>query len=365
VSWTGERFSIDLSATGVSNPSDGEDLRADRSQIAVALGNMTLAESTLDRWWGPAWDNSLVLSNNARPIPAITLDRRYTHPFESKWLSWLGPWDMSLIWGQLERERAVPNTQFLGFRFNFRPFHSLELGISRTAQWCGDERPCDAGTFWDLLVGRDNRGDDDLTFENEPGNQTASLDFRWNLTALRAPVAIYGQFMAEDEAGGFPSRYLGQFGIEGSGYALNRWSYRWYVEGSSTSCDFLKSDVIFDCAYNHKVYESGYRHFGRPIGHAADNDARVATIGLTLVDAGEYSWQGYIRSGRLNRGGEADAANSLTFLPQDVLNVEIIHNRPLRYGRLELGLGYDDFGGNLAVPSSNDVRAFIQWRSDL
>jgi len=365
VSWTGERFSVDISATAVSNPSDEKDLRADQSQVSIALGNLTLAASTLDRWWGPAWDSSLVLSNNARPIPAITLDRRYTHPFDSKWLSWLGPWDMSLIWGQLERERAIPNARFLGFRFNFRPIHSLEIGISRTAQWCGDSRPCDASTFWDLLVGRDNRGDDNVTLENEPGNQTAGLDFRWSVASLGLPLAFYGQFMAEDEAGGFPSRYLGQLGVEGSGYVMGRWSYRWYVEASSTSCDFWKTDEIFDCGYNHKVYESGYRYYGRVIGHAVDNDARIATIGLLLLDAGENSWQGYLRNGRLNRGGQLDAANSLTPLPQDVINIEIIHNRPLRYGRLELGLGYDKFGGNIAVPSSNDVRAFIQWRSDL
>ena len=28
--------------------------------------------SVTDRWWGPGWDGSLILSNNARPIPAIT-----------------------------------------------------------------------------------------------------------------------------------------------------------------------------------------------------------------------------------------------------------------------------------------------------
>ena len=82
LSWTGDRWSVDLSGTVVSNPSDDEDVRFDGSEIGVAIGNVTVAASTLDRWWGPAWDNSLVLSSNARPIPALTIDRRFTRPIQ-------------------------------------------------------------------------------------------------------------------------------------------------------------------------------------------------------------------------------------------------------------------------------------------
>ncbi len=162
------------------------------------------------------------------------------------------------------------------------------------------------------LIGRDNRGDDGVSIENEPGNQTAAIDFRWSLLQMGLPLAFYGQFMAEDEAGGFPSRYLGQLGLEGSGHIFEQWSYRWYAEASATSCDFWKSEEIFNCAYNHAIYKTGYRYRGRVLGHSADNDARVITLGFVLVDTGENSCQGYIRSGRLNRGGPPDQANSLT-----------------------------------------------------
>ncbi len=156
ISWFGEHLSIDLRATGVDEPDDDEDIRADGSQIALDFWNLTLAASTLERWWGPGWDGSLILSNNARPIPAITLGRNRTQAFKTKWLSWLGPWDFSLIWGQLEEERVIPNARFFGLRFNFRPVPSLEIGFSRTAQWCGDGRPCDFDTFKNLFFGRDN-----------------------------------------------------------------------------------------------------------------------------------------------------------------------------------------------------------------
>lgn len=364
LSWTGEYFSMRLTGTAVSNPFDREDFRLDGSQIALALGNTTFAISTMDRWWGPAWDSALPLSGNARPLPAFTIDRRYTQPFKSKWLSWLGPWDASFIWGQFEKERAVPNAQFLGFRFDFRPIPSLEIGISRSAQWCGDGRPCDLETFWNLLIGKDNSGDGGVTPENEPGNQTAAIDFRWSATGLGLPIALYAQFMAEDEAGGFPSRYMGQAGIDGSAHVFERWSLRWYAEAAATSCDFWKSDEIFNCAYNHGIYQTGYRYRGRSLGHSVDNDARVVTLGFILVDTGENSWQGYFRTGRLNRGGPQDSANSLTPLPGDISNFELIYNRVIPWGRLEIGVGYDEFGGNSVIPSSNDGRAFIQWRSD-
>ena len=145
---------------------------------------------------------------------------------------------------------------------------------------------------------------------------------------------------------------------------LDDWSYRWFAEAASTTCDFWKDDEIFNCAYNHGIYTTGYRYKGRVIGHAADNDARIVTLGLVLVDPTENAWQGYVRHGRLNRAGPADSAHSLTPLPRDVTNAEIIHHRVLRHGRLEVGVGYERFGSNLSLSASNDFRAFLQWRSD-
>ena len=227
--WFSDNFSIDLNASYADNPADGEDVRADGSQLGVDLGNWSIAASTYDRWWGPGWDGSLILSNNARPIPSLVIGRNRTQAFESKWLSWMGPWDLQVMFGQLEEERAVPNAQFFGMRLNFRPLKGLEFGLSRSAQWCGDGRPCGLDTFWDLLLGKDNIGDDGIGEENEPGNQMAGFDVRWTNLWFETPVSLYGQMIGEDEAGGFPSRYLAQFGIEGSWITQGQTSYRWIV----------------------------------------------------------------------------------------------------------------------------------------
>ncbi|TDJ32894.1 MAG: capsule assembly Wzi family protein, partial [Gammaproteobacteria bacterium] len=199
--WIGDRLSIQLQAQVVDSPADGEDFRADGSAIAVVLGNFSISANMLDRWWGPGWDSNLILSSNARPMPAISIDRNFTDAFESKWLSWLGPWDLAVHFGRFESERHIADTRFFGMRFNFRPIPSLEIGLSRTAQWCGEGRPCGLDIFIDLLLGKDNRGDAGIDQSNEPGNQLAGIDFRWSNRWFGRSNAIYGQAIGEDEAG--------------------------------------------------------------------------------------------------------------------------------------------------------------------
>ncbi|MBT6210167.1 MAG: capsule assembly Wzi family protein [Woeseia sp.] len=361
IRWTNDRIVVDLNVQGVESPADGDDVRADGSLLGVNLGNFTIAASTMERWWGPGWDGSLILSNNARPIPSLTINRGETKPFKSKWLSWIGPWDMSVMWGQLEKERVIPNAKFIGFRFNFRPFDSLELGITRTAQWCGDGRPCGLDTFTDLLIGNDNIGEGGVTAENEPGNQMAGFDFRWSTTRFGTPVALYGQMIGEDEAGGFPSRYLALGGAEMSGLSENgRWSYRWYAEFAGTSCDFVKDD-LFNCAYNQGIYQSGYRYQGRAIGHGADNDALIASFGVMVVGRDDNRFGAIFRAGNLNRGGGFDARNTVTPVALDLLSIDLEYSREFGGGRVEIGAGFQGLENVAGGSTTTDLRAYLSW----
>lgn len=363
MTYTGSWYTASINAQVLDVAGEEEDFRADRSVIATAFGNWSVSVNTLDRWWGPGWDGSIILSNNARPIPAISIDRTFTDAFDTKLLSWLGPWDFSMHFGQFESDRAVPDAQFFGMRFNFRPHRSLEIGLSRTAQWCGEGRPCDLETFLDLLVGRDNRGDDGIDGDNEPGNQLAGFDIRWSTRLLGIPLAVYGQFIGEDEAGGLPSRYLGQFGIEGTGIWRDRWSYRWFGEFAGTACQFYESRKRYNCAYNHSIYETGYRYRGRSVGHSIENDAEIVTIGLILQNEEETEWAATLRVGELNAGGEPDFANTLTPTPQELISLDIRHSRVFAFGEVSGGVGYQGLDDELSGQSENDLRFFLQWRS--
>jgi len=363
LTWIGDWFSADLNAQFVDSAQDTDEFRADDSLLGVVVGNWSIAASTLQRWWGPSWDGSLILSNNARPIPSLTIDRVFTDAFETKWLRWLGPWDFSVMFGQFEKEREVPDAQFFGMRFNFKPMPTLEIGLSRTAQWCGDTRPCDLDTFVDLFLGRDNRGDPGISIDTEPGNQLAGVDFRWTPHFFRSQFGFYGQFIGEDEAGGFPSRYMGQLGVEWTGYLFDRWSSQAFAELSGTSCQFQESSKIYNCGYNHSIYNTGYRFRGRPIGHGADNDAQLISAGLVLIDADDTQWRALLRFGDLNRGGAPDPRNTLTPTPQDILSLDIAHSRAFWFGVIDVGAGYEDIDDVASGTSSGNGRLYVQWRS--
>jgi hypothetical protein len=215
----------------------------------------------------------------------------------------------------------------------------------------------------DLFFGKDNVGDAGTTPENEPGNQLGGFDLRWSNLWFGQPSAFYAQAIGEDEAGGFPSRYMGMVGIETSGYIRNRWSYRLYAELAGVSCDIVKSEPGYGCAYNHSIYETGYRYLGRVIGHGAESDARIVSTGFVLVSLEDTQWHVLIRTGDLNRGGP-NIRNTLTPIPLELSSIDLTHSRQLgKIGWLDIGIGYEWLEDGLTGEKSNDARGFITWRS--
>ncbi|NNF67436.1 MAG: capsule assembly Wzi family protein [Gammaproteobacteria bacterium] len=359
--WTGLRLAYSLKLTGVADPKDNRAYRFDGSQAGIVLGNYMLSAGQVNRWWGPGLDGSLILSTNARPIPAIALRRNFSDPFETRWLSWMGPWTFSVVWGQMEKSRFVPNARFFGARINIRPTKNFELGVSRTAQWCGQGRPCDGSTFKDLLLGRDNRGEN-TDLDREPGNQLAGIDWRWRLP-VSYPLAGYGQLIGEDEAGGLPSRMIGQLGLESWTYSSRLGGVvRGHIEIADTAAEFYKKEARFDYAYEHGIYQSGYRYYGRSIGHTMDNDGRMLSVGATLdTDSGDQ-WRALVQQVDLNRGGTG--ANSLASSPADLLNLELAHTRNLNLGRLDFGIGIEHLEFRMTNTSETEFRAHLSWQSD-
>ncbi len=362
LSWIGDRFHFNLTAQIVDSQRDTQNFRMDDSMLGVALDNWSVSLSTMQRWWGPGWDSNLILSNNARPFPAVVIDRLFTDPPDVDFLRWIGPWDFNVIFGEMENDRVIPEAQFFGMRFNFRPTQSLEIGLTRTAMWCGSGRPCDLETFGNLLIGRDNRGGQGIGLDNEPGNQLAGIDFRWAPSTFGTQIALYGQFIGEDEAGNLPSRFLGQVGVEWTGQILENYSTRGFIEFASTSCQFHESSPLFDCAYEHILYSTGYRYRGASIGHSVDNDARLLSAGVFAVDERDRQWRGLLRVGELNRGGSKDG-NTLAGEPTDLISVDLTHSRVYEFGVLEASIGLERREATRSSSANNEARFYLQWRS--
>jgi hypothetical protein len=363
--WQGERFSLRLNATYADDPSDGDEFRPDGTYAGLTLGNWMLSAGWQERWWGPGRDSSLILSTNARPMPSIGIQRNVSRQSDSKWFRWIGPWTLTSFMGLMDDDRVVEDGLLWGFRFTFRPVRGLEIGINRTAQWCGEGRDCSLRAFLRVLNGNDNKGAN-VDEEDEPGNQLAGFDVRWSLPK-QIPVALYMQWIAEDtrRTGAQLHQWLQQVGVEHWG-RVGRYTHRTHFEVSSTRARLGalgEGSFIADNAYNHFIFETGYRYRSRVIGHGIDGDGLSWSLGTTLANADGNTWNASIRHMRINRIGEPDRWHSLSATPQVRSDIQLSHDRTLGIGRIYLGVGYQWLSDDLSGEQSDDFQAFVRWSS--
>jgi len=357
--WVGERFAWKLAGTVVVDPDDDQEFRADGTYVAASLGNWMLSAGYLDRWWGPGWQGSLILSSNARPMLTIALDRNEATPFDLPVLRWLGPWRLSTFMSQFEHDRDYPYALLFGLRAEIRPHPTLQLAASRTAQWCGEGRPCGFDTFWDLLAGNDN----DQPLDEQPGNQLGGFDLRWSWPGGRVPLALYAQGIGEDEAGFLPSKYLGLFGAETWG-DLAGGSWRVHVEYADTTCDFLADPPEFGCAYTSSIYTTGYRYLGRVVGHSIDADGESIGGGVLFLDDRGRRWEALVRNIKLNRAGAA-YGDTLADAPARVQDIGLVHESDHSWGTISVSLGYADVDASGTVAVEDGWRGFLSWRYEV
>jgi hypothetical protein len=345
----GDRFAGGLNVQGGFNRASDwrgrtdQTLRFDGSYIATRAGNWSLSLDQLDRWWGPGWDGSLILSNNARPVPALTAQRRVPKPFENRLLNWLGPWNATTFMGRMEDERtAYPHPWLFGARVDFTPTIApgLEVGLSRTIQWGGKGRPNGLDTFVDALLGQDNFNPGTVGAATEPGNQLAGIDFRYALPR-KTPLAIYGQWIGEDEDKFLPNALMSLYGAEVWGH-VEGGSWRVYMEYVDTGTRWWTDETrTRNISYDHKLYLDGYRYRGRSVGHSADADSELLTLGLLyLSDAGRGCGL-VIRNGELNRDGAGKS--SVAFgKAVDLLSIDLFTRWDTKLGQITLGAGWED-----------------------
>lgn len=361
VDWMGDRVALQLQATVVAGPDDDKQFRPDGSYLGVSFWNFMLSAGYMERWWGPGWDGSLILSTSARPVPAITLERNYSDAFDFPVLKWLGPWRAAIFFGQLEGARTdFDDARLFGARVTFKPWQHLEIGLSRSAQWCGEGRICGFGAFKDLFLGRDNRSDT-LSIDEEPGNQLAGYDARLSSPWQQVPIAVYGQMIGEDEAGGLPSKFLGLGGVELWG-AIGEGSYRATLEYSDTSCSFSRQRPQLNCAYENSIYTAGYRYRGRSIGHATDGDSRMLSFGALYVSADGTSWELKVRDAEINRDATVVEPNqTIAALATDWQSIDLRHERAMLGGWLSAGVGFERRELAAGGSGNDDWRLTAEW----
>jgi hypothetical protein len=339
-------------------------VRLDGSHATMQLGNWLLSANTLERFWGPSHESSLILSNNARPMPTVMVERAEARPFESRWLDWLGPWRFSFGISQMESDREdIDEPLFMAWRVVVMPLRGLELGFSRTAQFCGEQLACTLDTFGNMLAGNDNVGIDS-TEETEPGNQMAGFDMRWESPIGSWPYAISAQAIGEDESSYLPAKFLMQYGLDvwkpfGDGSILQG-----YAEYSTTTCSYTSgSGPYYNCAYLQGRFNvEGYRYRGRVIGHTTDSDAENFALGAMFTTAGGTMWTATARASRLNHDG-FDPRNTVSAGPAEYRALDLGWRR--EWGRNSITV---ELGAESVVPVDADADfepfGFLRWRHD-
>ena len=345
---------------------DCNDTSLDDSYLAYRLGNWIFRAGAVEQFWGPGVDNSLIMSGNAKPLPALSVTREKGTAFETPWLSWIGQWGFTAQMAKLESTRVIPDALLWSTRVNFRPIQQLEIALSWSAQWAGDGQPGSAGDFIDVITGQTTctNGNDscDSQFESKIGNQLAGIDIRWSGTLFNQPYAIYGSTIGEDASSQFkPSDRAYLFGIQTNQrlYDLNILINAEYIDTGVTCTELLTRQ---NCYYEHIDYKSGYRYHGRNIGSTFDNDTQSLVFTILGQLSNGDDWQVKLRSVDYNSdntdryGNNPDLGNTITKTGFNSKQLELRYRMLSMGGRVTLGAFASKNDG-----AENDTSAFAKY----
>jgi hypothetical protein len=247
-------------------------LMPDGSYGSMRLGDVRLYMGYLDHWWGPGNISALSLSNNARPMPQIGIERADTRA--SRWpvLNWLGPWQFEFLLGYLDGPRLIPNTYYNAARFVIHPFNGFEVGVARYQEFCGDGHRC--SPIKDYFHFSNNPNSVDNT------NDEATWDLKYSHKIAGVPFQAYLQLMNEDYSWFNHSGTSHLFGVSAFLPAPEN-PFRLTAEFSdsiATLHPFSFGSDIYGFSYTNGQYLDGMRYRGRTLGFSLDNDSTLVSL---------------------------------------------------------------------------------------
>ncbi|MEI8668268.1 capsule assembly Wzi family protein [Pseudoalteromonas sp. B131b] len=345
---------------------DCNDTSLDDSYLAYRLGNWIFRAGAVEQFWGPGVDNSLIISGNAKPLPALSVTREKSTAFETPWLSWIGQWGFTAQMAKLESTRVIPDALLWSSRLNIRPIQQLEIAVSWSAQWAGDGQPGSAGDFIDVVTGQtsciDGSDSCDSQLESKIGNQLAGIDIRWSDTLFNQPYAVYASTIGEDASSQFkPADRAYLFGVQTTQRVYDQ-NLLINVEYIDTGVSCQAESIVENCYYEHSDYKSGYRYHGRTIGSTYDNDAQSVVLTLLGQLSNGDDWQVKLRSVDYNSDNRdsypnnPDLGNTITKIGFNSKQLEMRYRMLSMGGRVTLGAFASNNDG-----AENDTSAFAKY----
>ena len=301
----------------------------DESYLAVKLGGALIYGGWLSHWWGPGWISALSLSNNARPMPQVGVQRLETSASTWPILEWLGPWQGEFFVGMLDGPRLQKNTIYDGLRFTVNPMPGLEIGLARTDQICGQDHPCSPAYYFELGNSPNNV---DKTNDEGVIDVKISHDF-WGV-----PAQFYLQLMNEDSS---PVTHSGTSHLFGSSVFLPtvgnqlRLTFE-YTTSLSTTDIFSFGTYIYGFSYTNGGYPDGMRYRGRTLGFSLDDDSTLASLQAAWSDQSGRFYELSLHHASLGAAQTPPGNNIISARPVSFDVVEARVSLPLRSLRLDL-----------------------------
>ncbi|MDP3293321.1 MAG: capsule assembly Wzi family protein [Nevskia sp.] len=362
-----ERFAANLRVGALSNiDGDGYRFALDGTYVTALLGNWQLYGGYIDKWYGPGYTSSLILSNNARPFPKIGITRNNSTAFETPWLSWLGRYQIDFFVGLLEEDaRDDRNTGVGSIRISIEPINGLELTVTRVSQFCGGDNACKP---FRAAFGINNT-DKDRNASNDEGTFEIKYTYDFNVVSF----SPYLQIMNED-TGPFTHSYESHMGgLSWAGpWDQNGASWRLvaeYTDSRATLDAFSFGNRVTGLAYNNDQYTDGFRYRGRTMGFSLDSDSTLFTVsGLMLMPNG-WTYRAAFHNAHISTAELAAAQASGSILRNTVSAQPVTVNQyeagvtiPWQSLSFDLGVRYQDEQPFPDVGSQFNVEAGVQLR---
>ncbi len=284
---------------------ENEEIFVEEGYGKLQLFNVELEVGRDHMWWGPGYDGSLMMTNNAPGFDMIKLSN--FAPFTLPWhFKYLGPVNLTAFMTQLEKERYNPRPYLTGIRATIFPFHIIELGATRILMSGGENAHNPQWyEFEDIWSARKEHDADE---PGEPAklnyDQKAALDWRLPIPQVRrwTPINLLTLYYEL----GFEMLWWEEF--MGREYYV-RPSMRAQIYGLMVDFGRIEfhaehSDLVtvWDDPrsyfyYKHVQFPSGYTYKGENIGHHIGGNAKQfyfetkAWITPQFRTTLFYSWQ--------------------------------------------------------------------------
>jgi membrane-associated phospholipid phosphatase len=240
------------------------------SYLGWRTGNWQLTFGNQSLTWGPGAGGSLLLSDNAEPIPMLRIAP--VEPFVLPVLKFLGPAKFEQFYGRLNGHTGDSQPWIYGQKVSFKPSRSFEFSYGRTSLIGGTGHPLTSGNFFRSLFGRVYSATGSV-----PGDSRTSFDWTWRVPGTADSTVFYGELEDDDDLIPFqnltktvfrPGIYFTRLPL------LPEWDLHFEYTNSETP-GRKSYQASGDLNYWNQDYRDGYTNFGELMGNVVGREGKT------------------------------------------------------------------------------------------